>query len=323
VRRRFDVTCLGELMIDLVPLAGEGGGMRFAAKPGGAPGNVAVGVARLGLSAAMLSCVGRETFGRTLLDALSQDGVDTSGVLEAEGRSTGLAVVTLDAAGERDFFFYRNGCADQDYAPGDVRRGVLEQTEVLSVGSLFLASPASAAAQRFAVEAVTRAGGRIAADPNFRPPLWKETGAMIAAGREVIAAAHIVKVSMDEARAMAGTDDVPQAAAALWHGGLVILAVTKGAEGAEIYTAGERIEVAGFPVEAVDTVGCGDAFMAALLAGAAAHPAEAPSGRELHELARRACAAGALAAMRAGGMASLPTRAELDAFLAGRPVSSG
>jgi fructokinase len=319
VTRRFDITCLGELMIDLVPLAGDACEMRFAAKPGGAPGNVAVGVARLGLSAAMLSCVGTETFGRALIRALRDDGVDTSGVLQAERRSTGLAVVTLDPAGDRDFFFYREGCADLDYGPGDVDLGIIARTSVLSIGSLFLASPASAAAQRFAVQSVTGAGGIIAADPNFRAPLWRESGALIDAGREVVAAAHIVKVSLDEARAMAGTDDVPQAVASLWHERLLVLAVTKGADGAEIYTAKERIEVPGFPVETIDTVGCGDAFMAALLAGLAASPSRTPSGRELHELARRACAAGALAATRAGGMASLPTRAELDGFLAGRP----
>jgi fructokinase len=319
VTRRFDVTCLGELMIDLVPLAGDAGEMRFTAKPGGAPGNVAVGAARLGLSAAMLSCVGRETFGRALVDALSHDAVDTSGVLQVERRSTGLAVVTLDPAGDRDFFFYRDGCADVEYAPGDVDLDILERTNVLSVGSLFLASPASAAAQRFAIQSVKGAGGTIAADPNFRPPLWQEVGAMIDAGREVVAAAHVVKVGVEEARAMGGTEDVPQAVASLWHDRLVVLAVTKGAEGAEIFTATERIEVAGFPVETIDTVGCGDAFMAALLAGLAAIPSRTPKGRELHELARRACAAGAIAATRAGGMASLPTRAELDGFLAGRP----
>jgi fructokinase len=319
VTRRFDVTCLGELMIDLVPLTGGAGEMRFAAKPGGAPGNVAVGAARLGLSAAMLSCVGRETFGRALVQALSDDGVDTSGVLRAERRSTGLAVVTLDPAGDRDFFFYRDRCADVDYAPGDVDLGIIARTNVLSVGSLFLASPVSAAAQRFAVESVTGAGGIIAADPNFRAPLWREASAMIAAGREVVADAHIVKVGVEEARAMGGTDDVHQAVASLWHDRLTVLAVTKGTEGAEVYTKTERVEVAGFPVETVDTVGCGDAFMAALLACLSASPFRTPEGRELHELARRACAAGALAATRAGGMASLPTKADLDGFLAGRP----
>ena len=315
---RLDITCLGELMIDLVPLAPDAGELRFAAKPGGAPGNVAVGAARLGLRAAMLSRVGRDAFGRALVATLSQDGVETSGVVEAGQRSTGLAVVTLDAQGERDFFFYRDACADVDYAPRDVDLAILARSRLLSVGSLFLAQPVSAAAQRFAVETMKAAGGRIAADPNFRTPLWREPSIMVAAGREVVAGADIVKVSLDEARAMGGVEDVAAAVEALWHDGLILLAVTKGAAGAELYTTTERREVEGFAVETVDTVGCGDAFMAALLAGLASGGFEVPAGPGLHALARRCCAAGALAATRAGGMASLPTSAELDRFLSFR-----
>lgn len=312
--RTFDVACLGELMIDLIPEPSPDGDLRFVAKPGGAPGNVAVGVARLGLRSAMLSRVGLEAFGRRLLDTLDENGVDRSGVVEAENRSTGVAVVTLDAGGDRDFFFYRDTCADVDYAPDEVDEAVLSRSRVLSVGTLFLARAGSAAAQRHAVRRARDLGVLVAADPNFRRPLWKDGEDMHEAGREVVASADIAKLSEDELAAIAGTTDLLEGARAVWHPGMQLLAVTQGAHGAVLFTRGECVAVPGFSVDPVDTVGCGDAFLAALLCGVLTGGTGSRNG--LERIGLRACAAGALAATKAGGMASLPTAAEVDGFLA-------
>lgn len=95
---RFDVAALGELVIDMVPVAGAGGRL-FAAKPGGAPGNVAAGVARLGLRAAMLSNVGPGHLGDLLITALAQAGVETRGIVRALVETTALAVVSTSPPG--------------------------------------------------------------------------------------------------------------------------------------------------------------------------------------------------------------------------------
>ena len=120
LRRGFDVVALGELVVDLVPALNADGQPCFVPKPGGAPGNVAVGVARLGSRAAMLSKVGDEAFGRLLVATLANNGVSTDGVLTTHEGNTSLAVVTVDADGERDFILYRKGCADFDLC---ARRG--------------------------------------------------------------------------------------------------------------------------------------------------------------------------------------------------------
>src|ERR1700674_4634074 len=101
---RFDVTAFGELVIDMVP-AREAAGREhlFVAKPGGAPGNVAAGVARLGLSAAMLSKVGPGHLGDLLIGTLARSGVETRGIVRAAVETTALAIVSVDAEGERDF----------------------------------------------------------------------------------------------------------------------------------------------------------------------------------------------------------------------------
>ena len=97
---RYDVAALGELVIDMLP-AGSGSSNRiFTAKPGGAPGNVAAGAARLGLKAALLSKVGPGAFGNLLIETLASAGVQTRGVVRSKSAPTALAVVSTDAAGQ-------------------------------------------------------------------------------------------------------------------------------------------------------------------------------------------------------------------------------
>jgi len=315
---RFDVVTIGELLIDLVPLPSADGSMRFVAKPGGAPGNVAVGVARLGGRSAMLTKVGEEAFGRMLVDTLRANGVSVDGIASTTERRTGLAVVTLTDQGDRDFFFYRDGCADSDLSPDELALDLLRDSRVFHVGSLYLAQPTSASAQRHAVAAAQAAGIMVSADPNLRVHLWNDRDAMLAAGREVIGLAGIVKISDEELVMLTGIEDTEAAVRSLWHDTMQVVAVTRGPEGAEIFTAGDHVRAEGFKVETVDTIGCGDAFMATMLAELVGRDFRLSGRDELAAVARRACAAGALTATRTGGMESLPDRAAIDQFLAGR-----
>ncbi|WP_159718190.1 carbohydrate kinase family protein [Geminicoccus flavidas] len=315
---RFDVVTIGELLIDLVPLPSADGSMRFVAKPGGAPGNVAVGVARLGGRSAMLTKVGEEAFGRMLVDTLRTNGVAVDGIASTAERRTGLAVVTLTDQGDRDFFFYRDGCADSDLLPDELALDLLRDSRVCHVGSLYLAQPTSASAQRYAVAAAQAAGITVSADPNLRVHLWNDREAMLAAGREVIGQARIVKISDEELVMLTGVADTEAAIRSLWHDGMQVVAVTRGPEGAEIFTMDDHVRVDGFPVETVDTIGCGDAFMATMLAELVGRDFRLTGQDDLTAVARRACAAGALTATRTGGMESLPDQAAVDRFLASR-----
>jgi fructokinase len=135
------------------------------------------------------------------------------------------------------------------------------------------------------------------------------------AGREVAAAAHIIKVSEEELAFLTGIAEIPAAVRSLWHSGLIAVAVTKGPGGADLFTAERRISVPGFAVRPVDTVGCGDAFMAAFLAGfLEAGPGEICDSA-LQTIGVQACAAGAIMAMSSGAMESMPTRTMIDTFL--------
>jgi fructokinase len=311
---RHDVVCLGELVIDLVPTSLDREPL-FAARPGGAPGNVAAGVARLGHSAAMLSRVGPGAFGQVLIDTLERAGVDTAAVTRSAHEPTALAVVSLNPDGDRDFVLYREGCADSRLLLNPPALAYLAATRILHTGSLSLATPVSAAAQRTAVARASEAGALISTDVNFRPTLWRDPAAMLATGREAVAAANIVKLSADELFALTGASEIAAAARVLWHPRLRLLAVTSGAGGASLFTADRRIDIPGFAVPVTDTVGCGDAFMAALLVGLVAAGSPAPDASVLEQIGRYAVAAGAVMAGVAGAMENMPRHGQVVALL--------
>lgn len=316
--RAYDVVCFGELIVDLVPAVAADGARCFAPKAGGAPGNVAVGVAKLGGRAAMLSKVGDDAFGRLLTETLAGFGVATEGVRRSPDLTTALAVVTVAPDGDREFMFYRTGGADSTYAPAEVDAAAIAQARVLHIGSLILAEPMPAAAQHHAIGAAQAHGVMISADVNLRPSLWSDPALMRHAAIETVRAANLLKVSAEELEFLTEAKGRAHAVELLWHPGMRAVAVTLGAEGAEIYTERHRAHVPGFGVPVVDTVGCGDAFMACLLADLARGGFDLGSEAVLARLARRACAAGAIAAMGAGAMESLPTAGQLAAFLAER-----
>ncbi|MGB8313084.1 MAG: carbohydrate kinase [Aestuariivirga sp.] len=312
----FDVAALGELVIDLIPAESRNGSLLFTAKPGGAPGNVAAGVARLGQRAAMLGRVGPGSLGSLLLEALARAGVDTHGIGRSQADPTALALVSVNSGGESDFMLYRDGCADSRYAPDEVELDIVRACRVLHVGSLSLASPLSAQAQRLAVNTARDAGALISADVNFRPAIWRNLEAMYATGREAIAGADIVKVNAEELAALASATDTATAVRGLWHDNLKLFAVTHGARGAELFTPRCHVRVAGFPVKVADTVGCGDAFMAALLTGLLQNGPATLGEAELHDIGRAACAAGAVMARVVGAMEHMPRQQDIAALIA-------
>jgi len=313
---RFDVTALGELVVDLVPVDRANGERLFAAKPGGAPGNVAAAVARLGRSAAMISKVGPGSLGDLLIETLARAGVDTTGVARSASAPTAIAIVSVDGDGERDFVLYRDGCADANLSADEIPLAIVRASRVLHVGSLSLATPRSAAAQRRAVACAREAGITVSVDVNLRLALWRDREAMRATGREAVAGANLVKVSAQEAFLLTGRSDIAAAAEDLWHDGLKLLAVTKGAHGAELFTARHHVNIEGFTVPVLDTVGCGDAFTAALLTGLLAADFSFAEREALVHAGRYACAAGAAMAGVVGAMADMPRRADILALLA-------
>lgn len=310
------VVCLGEALIDFV--ADTSGvslvdcpGFRKAA--GGAPANVAVGLARLGVPARFLGKVGEDPFGHFLARTFSEAGVDVTGLRFDPEARTGLAFVSLQADGERDFTFYRHPSADMRLTPAEIDRASFEDAALFHFGSITLITEPSRSATLAAIEAARTAGCIVSYDPNLRLPLWPGAEAARRAMLAVMPVADVVKVSDEEAAFLHG--DIESCARALLAQGPRLVLVTLGADGCRYFTASGEGHVPGFAVDAVDTTGAGDGFVAGLLAHLAeggAFPLPEPA---LQQALRFANAVGALTCTKKGAIPSLPTRAEVEVLI--------
>ena len=311
----MDVLCMGELLIDFVALesgvtVGEASGFLKAA--GGAPANVAVAAARLGHSAGFIGQVGDDPFGHYLAGVLAADGVDVRGLRFSTEARTALAFVSLGPGGERDFVFYRHPSADMLMRPDDVDLSLIDSCSIFHYGSITLIGEPSRSATLAAVRRAKAGGKLISYDPNLRMSLWPGVEAARTGLLLGLQDADVVKVSQEELEFLTGQSH----AGALWRDGMRLVIVTHGADGATLYTPRERFTAPGFPVEAVDTTGAGDSFVAALLSGLLDYGAE--YDRHLPEIARFANATGALTTTRKGAIPALPSRQMVEAFLVAR-----
>ena len=172
----MDVVCLGELLVDMFP--GEVGRRlvdvsNFRPKPGGAPANVAVALARLGRKSAFVGKVGDDVFGHHLAGVLAQAGVDTRGMRYDDYARTTMAFIASPDANSAEYLFYRNPGADTRLQAEELDRTLLKRTKVLHFGSLSLVEDPIRSALLEAVRIVREAGGMISLDVNYRPSLWR------------------------------------------------------------------------------------------------------------------------------------------------------
>ena len=262
------MVAIGELLIDFVPQQ-KGCALRqvthFERVAGGAPANVAAAVSRLGGDAAMVSQVGEDAFGDYIREVLKQNGVDTSYVFRTSRANTGLAFVSLDAAGNREFSFFRNPSADLFLAPEQIEPAMFADCAALHFCSVDLVDRPVKRAHRRAIELARQAGALISFDPNVRLPLWDSPEACRAAIREFLPYADLVKLSDDEIGFVTGLADEREAAKQLFAGGCRLLLVTKGPAGSAVYTPGASACCEPIPVPVADTTGAGDSFVGSFL----------------------------------------------------------
>ena len=313
-----DAICLGELLIDFVPTV-TGTGLTdapaFIKAPGGAPGNVAVGLARLGVSSAFMGKVGDDAFGHFLANILAESGVDVGPLVFSTEARTALAFVSLRADGEREFMFYRHPSADMLFNPREVDVEALHRAKLLHFGSISLIGEPSRSATLYAVDTARAAGCLISYDPNLRLPLWADANAAREGMLLGLKKAHVVKLSDDESEFLTGISDLDAARQALWHDDLKLMVVTRGRAGCVYFTPEFSGTVESFTVEAVDTTGAGDGFVAGLLQGLLTDPATLRDEARLRELCRFANAVGALATTERGAIPALPNRERVRRFL--------
>ncbi|WP_211245979.1 carbohydrate kinase family protein [Actinomadura oligospora] len=297
------VTVLGEALVDLAPAGDE---RLFRAVPGGSPANVAVGLGRLGVSSSLVTGLGADAFGRLVVRHVEDAGVS---VVVQPSPFTGMAVVTLDDAGRASYDFALSWEPAEEPLP--------DGTVALHTGSL-AAALGDGPARVEAVMEAARPVATVSFDPNIRPALMDDLGREVDRVVRQVALSDVVKASEEDiAWLHPGVD--PLDVAHGWRAlGAALVVVTHGAGGATL-VGDQEVHRPAPPVPVVDTVGAGDAFTAAFLAGLDDADLLGPDRRDALssvpvDVLERAVLAASLTCTRPG--ADPPTRAELDAFAA-------
>ena len=309
------ILCLGEALIDrLGPLGGDP-----ACDPpvddrlGGAPANVACGLARLGTAVSFVGRVGVDAIGAQFQHLFVQRNVDISSLQLDPSRPTRIVLVRRSRDGERQFQGFAgdqgDGFADQALQPV----ALPSAAQWLLVGTIPLSSPQSAQALFDAVAQARSQSIPLALDVNWRPTFW-DVAADPSAGptqaarsviRPLLEQAALIKLAREEALWFFAGDDPRVISSGLPQRPDVV--VTDGAAPVRWCIGGESgTQLAMSPPEVVDTTGAGDAFTAGLL-----HRWLAPVPQRL----RFAAACGALVCSGTGGIDPQPTEAQVEAFL--------
>ena len=308
----------GETLVDLFPdgdgdLADVEG---FVHRPGGAPANVAAGLAALGDPPAFWTRLGDDPFGGFLADALADHELPQQFVVRGDA-PTALAVVSPTPDGDRSFSFYERDTATLAFETGTVPDAALAALDCVHVGGVALANSAGREATLDLARRAGDAGCVVSLDPNYRPALWRDPGDAEGALRAALALADVVCCSVEDL-APVGLGELarhdPEAAAAdLLAGSPSTVFLTRGPAGATVVSDatadGERVahSLPAFDVDVIDTTGAGDAFCA----GALSRFEPGLTGEELRDVLAFASAAGALATTETGGLGAVPDGGEV------------
>jgi fructokinase len=314
------IVTLGEVVADVyreeAPSEVE---MPFTARPGGAPANVAVAAAKLGAQAAFVGRLGDDLFGDFILRALEAVGVETSAVLhQPPPTRTTLAFVEVAEDGDREFTFYRSvPAADELLSPDDVQRETLSGASFVNFGSIpLIQDPVRSATRKFA-ELAREMDIPVAFDVNLREHLWESLETARRTIEPMLDLATVAKLSDDELSPVLGAKNAEEAAKILLDRGVSLVLISMGSEGAFYATRRFTGSMPTFEIErVVDATGAGDAFLGATLTHLSESPDWLSDEATVREAVRRGTAAGALACTDYGAMRALPTREEMERFMA-------
>jgi fructokinase len=342
LEHNVDITCLGELLIDMFP-AETGRPIAevsaFRPVPGGAPANAAVAAARLGAKSAFIGKVGDEAFGHHLSDVLAAEGVDVRGIRFDSAARTTLAFIAKPDPDHAEFVFYRNPGADTRLTASELDGELLGATKVFHFGLLSLSEEPIRSATWEAVRIAREGGALVSFDVNFRPTLWRDPSEAYDQALSMLPQADLVKLNETELEIISdhglrvadlrlGTEqfesqvqDAESALARSVRGvlerGPKLCVVTFGPNGSYAQTAEWAGYVPAFRVKAVDALGCGDAFMAGLLwqLVSTGEWRKQLTPERLRAVLRYANAVGAITAQTMGVIPALPSGAQVERFL--------
>ncbi|MEO1089493.1 MAG: 5-dehydro-2-deoxygluconokinase [Pseudomonadota bacterium] len=326
---KLDVITIGRSSVDLYG-AQVGGRLEdmasFRKYVGGSPTNMAIGAARLGLRAAVITKVGDEHMGRFIREQLAAEGVDVRGVHTDPERLTALVILGIRDDHQFPLIFYRENCADMALSAEDVEPDLIAESACLTVTGTHLSHPRTAAAVLRAVDFAKQSGGRTALDIDYRPNLWGLAGhgdgeqrfvaspAVTAQLQATLPRFDLIVGTEEEFHIAGGSTDTIAALRAVRALTDAVLVCKRGPMGAAAFvgpipdTLDDGLAGPRFPIEVYNVLGAGDGFMAGLLRGWL-------RDESWHTTLTYADACGAFAVSRHGCAPAYPSFAELSWFL--------
>lgn len=312
--KKYDVTALGELLIDFTEngVSGQGNPI-YEANPGGAPCNVLAMLAKLERKTAFIGKVGRDIFGNRLKEILAETGIETSNLIMDEEVRTTLAFVETFPDGDRDFSFYRNPGADMMLREEEVQEDLLRDTKVFHFGTLSMTHEEVRRATKKAVETAKEAGAVISFDPNLREPLWKsleDARQQVAYG---LSKCDFLKISDNEIQWFTGEEDYDAGIRKLKQEfDIPLVVLSMGKEGSRAYYKDLRVEAAPFLQEhTIETTGAGDTFGACCLHYILQYGLDDLDEDKLREMLTFANAAASIITTRKGALRVMPDMNEI------------
>ena len=324
--RLFDVTALGELLIDFTENGiSEQGNPILEANPGGAPCNVLAMLNKLGKKTAFIGKVGNDNFGRLLADEVKKSGTDVTNLVFDDSVHTTLAFVHTKPGGDRDFSFYRNPGADMMLRKEEVMEELIKNSKIFHFGTLSSTHEGVREATRYAIDVAKNNGVLVSFDPNLRESLWES---LECAKQEIaygLSKCDILKISDNEVEFMTGTNDYEKGAAILREKyGIPLMFVTLGKEGSLAYWKDVSVQAKPFLQEGtIETTGAGDTFEACALNYVLEHGMHDLTADHLKELLTFANAGASLITTRRGALRVMPTAQEIEQLIALRSQESG
>lgn len=328
--KKYDVITFGRSSIDLYSqdIGASFSDIRgFDAFVGGSPLNIAVGCARLGLQASLLTAVGNDKVGGFILDFLKKEDVNIQYIPVKNGTRSSAVLLGIEPPDKFPLVYYRDNAADSQVDIDDVDRADIPAHKILLINGTALNVEPTRSATFHASEIANRNGVKVVLDLDFRADQWHDyrafgltvrailprVGIAIGTEEEILAAtmSHASQVTIKDQQISAPQikGDITASIAQLLASGIDTLIVKRGEKGASIHHKDGTIhQVPGFPVTVLNVLGAGDAFASGFLYGIL-------QGWDLVKSCRMGNASGAQVVTRKGCANFMPTLEESMEFI--------
>ena len=313
----MSILCVGELLIDLTPVAGMV--HSYTANPGGAPANVAVSVSRNGVKAGFLGKLGKDDFGRFLKKTMEENQVAMLCPELTDEATTTLAFVSLDEHGDRSFTFARKPGADLLLNKADVEKVDFKEWDIVHAGSVSQSGLPERDAVILAISKAKECGKMVSFDINYRDKIWgyEECRKEVL---KILPYVDLLKLSDEELDFVGGKENITNVMKVF---GISVLVLTLGGEGAQVYFmdhAGDEanasmITIPSMKTQVVDTTGAGDAFWGGFLSSLSRQGVKNVKDideKKLETAGKYGAVSGGLCVKKPGGIPALPTLEEIE-----------